>query len=121
PAHMATDVKKAMEVISYMSRTIDDFRNFFRQDKERHVFIVNRMVSRSLDFLLPTLKNCGIKVEFQEQPDIVAEGYSSEYMQTLLNILGNAKDALLERKVANPLISINLFSENQHSVLTVRD
>jgi PAS domain S-box-containing protein len=120
-AQMAEQVGHAMDVIVYMSRTIDDFRNFFRQDKERHAFIVNLMVSRSLDFLLPTLKSRGITVESHEQPDIIAEGYPSEYMQVLLNILNNAKDVLLERKVANPLISINIFRENQRSVVTIRD
>jgi C4-dicarboxylate-specific signal transduction histidine kinase len=110
-----------MNVIAYMSRTIDDFRNFFRQDKERHAFTVNLMVSRSLDFLLPTLKSSGIDVDFQEQADIIAEGYPSEYMQVLLNIFNNAKDVLLERKTANPLISINIFRENQHAVVTIRD
>jgi PAS domain S-box-containing protein len=120
-AQMAANVENAMDVIVYMSRTIDDFRNFFRQDKERHAFNVNLMVSRSLDFLLPTLKSSGITVECREEPDIIAEGYPSEYMQVLLNILNNAKDVLLERKVANPLISITIFRENRRAVVTIRD
>lgn len=120
-AQMAANVENAMDVITYMSRTIDDFRNFFRQDKERHAFIINLMVSRSLDFLLPTLKSSGINVECREEPDIIAEGYPSEYMQVLLNILNNAKDVLLERKVANPLISIDIFRENRRAVVTIRD
>lgn len=120
-AQMAAQVDNAMDVITYMSRTIDDFRNFFRQDKERHAFIVNLMVSRSLDFLLPTLKSSGIDVQCREQPDIVAEGYPSEYMQVLLNILNNARDVFLERKVPNPLISINIFREDRRAVVTIRD
>ena len=118
---MSANVDTAMDVIAYMSRTIDDFRNFFRQDKERHAFDVNMMVSHSLDFLLPSLKSSGINVECQEQPNIIAEGYPSEFMQVLLNILNNAKDVLLERKVANPLISISIFKENQRAVVTIRD
>jgi signal transduction histidine kinase len=120
-AQMALHVNNAMDVITYMSRTIDDFRNFFRQDKERHAFVVNLMMSRSLDFLMPSLKSSGINVEYREEPDIIAEGYPSEYMQVLLNILNNARDVLLERKVKNPQIIINIFREKQRAVVTIRD
>ncbi len=118
---MASEVGTAMDVIAYMSRTIDDFRNFFHQDKLRRSFSVNEMVARSLEFLLPGLKSCGISVECREEPDVRVEGYPSEYMQALLNILNNAKDVLLERRVANPLISIAVLRENRRSVVCIRD
>ncbi|NVN89195.1 MAG: PAS domain-containing sensor histidine kinase [Desulfuromonadales bacterium] len=118
---MATEVGKAMDVIAYMSRTIDDFRNFFHQDKERQPFVVNQMVSRSLDFVLPGLKNSGIDVECREEPNVSADGYPREYMQALLNILNNARDVLLERKVKQPLIRIAIFRENKRSVVTIHD
>ncbi len=118
---MAEEVGKAMDVIAFMSRTIDDFRNFFHQDKERQTFVVNEAVSGSLDFLLPGLKNSGISVECQEEPDITAYGYPREYLQTLLNIINNARDALLERKAPKPLIRIRIFRENGRSVVTIHD
>jgi PAS domain S-box-containing protein len=118
---MAAEVGTAMDIIAYMSRTIDDFRNFFHQDKVRRTFLVNEMVSRALDFLLPSLKSCGIDVECQEEPNVTVEGYPSEYMQALLNILNNAKDVLLERRVERPLIGIRIFRENRRSVVTIRD
>lgn len=118
---MAAEVGKAMDVIAHMSRTIDDFRNFFHQDKERQPFVVNQMVSRSLDFLLPGLKNSGIEVECREDPNVIAYGFPREYMQALLNILNNARDVLLERKVVRPLIRIAIFRENARSVVTIHD
>ncbi|ABL01187.1 PAS/PAC sensor signal transduction histidine kinase [Pelobacter propionicus DSM 2379] len=118
---MAAEVGTAMDVIAFMSRTIDDFRNFFHQDKLRRSFVVNEMVARSLDFLLPGLKNSGINVQCREEPDVRTEGYPSEYMQALLNILNNAKDVLLERRVPRPLICITIFRENRRAVVTIRD
>jgi PAS domain S-box-containing protein len=118
---MAAEVGKAMDVVTYMSRTIDDFRNFFHEDKDRQTFVVNEMVSRSLDFLLPGLKNSGIMVECREEPNVNANGYPREYMQALLNILNNARDVLLERKVPQPLIRIKIFSENRRSVVAIHD
>jgi PAS domain S-box-containing protein len=118
---MAAEVGAAMDVIAHMSRTIDDFRNFFHQDKERQPFNVNQMVVRSLDFLLPGLKNSGIDVECREEPNVMANGYPREYMQALINILNNARDALLERKTPLPLIRISIFRENMRSVVTIHD
>jgi len=118
---MAAEIGKTMDVIAHMSRTIDDFRNFFHQDKERQTFVVNEMVSRSLDFLLPGLKNSGIAVEYREEPNVTANGYPREYMQALLNIFNNARDVLLERGAPQPLIRIKIFRENQRSVVTIHD
>jgi PAS domain S-box-containing protein len=114
-------VASAMGVIMHMSGTIDDFRNFFNPEKEPRTFCVNQVVSRALNFLSPELKSIGINVTLDEQPDIPAHGHPNEYLQTILNILINAKDALLKLKVADPLISIRIFRENDHSIVTIRD
>jgi hypothetical protein len=118
---MAAEVGSAMDVIAHMSRTIDDFRNFFHQDKDRQPFVVNQVVARSLDFLLPGLKNSGIDVECREEPNVTANGYPREYMQALINILNNARDVLLERKTPRPMIRIAIFRENMRSVVTIHD
>ncbi|MFA7061875.1 MAG: ATP-binding protein, partial [Pedobacter sp.] len=114
-------VARAMGVIMHMSGTIDDFRNFFSPEKAPRDFVVNQVVSRALTFVSPELKSIGINVTLDEQPGIPAHGHPNEYLQTLLNILINAKDALLELKVADPLISIRIFRENDHSIVTIRD
>lgn len=118
---MAADIEKAMDVITYMSMTIDDFRNFFRQDKDLHMFIVNRLVSRAIDFLQPALESSAIQVELTEEGDIIAEGYPNEYIQALLNILNNARDALTERSIPSPKIRIRIFRDNGHAVVTIGD
>lgn len=118
---MDQDVASAMGVITHMSDTIDVFRNFFVYEKEPTVFNVNQIVSAALDFVSPTLNVNGIKVELTEQADISAKGYPNEYLQALLNILNNAKDALLEFKVVKPIISICIRRENDRSLVTIRD
>jgi PAS domain S-box-containing protein len=121
PEDVDKNVTNAMDVILHMSRTIDDFRNFFRYEKEPTLFNVNQVVSSALNFVAPALKSSGINVEWDEQPDITAQGFPNEYLQAVLNILNNAKDALLENKITQPLISIRIYSEKMHSVVTIRD
>jgi len=52
---------------------------------------------------------------------VTADGYPNEYLQALLNIILNAKDALLGHEVSNPLINIRIYQERGRSVVTIRD
>lgn len=116
-----SNVSSAMDVILHMSKTIDDFRNFFRDEKEPALFNVNQAVSTALNFISPALKSSGINLELNEQPNVTARGFSNEYIQVILNILNNARDALMELKIADPLIRVRIYSEEGRSVVTIGD
>lgn len=115
------DVAETMKELQQISETIDDFRNFFSYEKRAHSFIINEMLSRSLALIGPSLKKKGIRMKVEEEPDVTAVGCPNEYMQSFLNILLNARDALLDSHVKKPQISIRIFRENGRSVVTVRD
>lgn len=118
---MQGDVKKAMDIIMHMSRTIDDFRNFFRQDKEKRPFSINMAVKRTLAFVSAALENRNIRVTIEADGDISAVGHQNEYSQVLLIILSNASETSVERQVAKPEISIRITSENGRSVTSIHD
>lgn len=118
---MDEQVERAMKILMHMSGTINDFRNFFREDKEQRIFTVNQTVASALNILLPTLKCSDIVVECKEHPEIAIDGFPNEYLQALLNILINARDVLLERRVIDPRIDIAIFREEDRAVVTVRD
>ncbi|KAB0666813.1 PAS domain S-box protein [Oryzomonas japonica] len=115
------EVANAMQIIHHMSVTIDDFRNFFRQDKEKRVFSVAKAVQLAVGLIDAALKNSYITTELHLDPDVTAVGYKNEYSQVLLNIISNAKDVLLERHVHEPRITIQAFRDNDLSVVTVHD
>jgi len=115
------EVERIMGVILHMSQTIDDFRYFFRQDKEKTRFTANQAVAKAVDFIHPSLDDKGITIIVIEQPDVPVFGYSNEYAQVLLNILGNAKDVLTERDIAEPHISISVSRVDDRSVVTISD
>jgi PAS domain S-box-containing protein len=118
---MDKEVAGAMDIIMHMSRTIDDFRNFFRTDKEKHDFVIKKAIDHTLEFIGATLKNSHVRVDVCGYEDVTATGYQNEYAQVLLNILGNARDVLVERKIADSCITITLSRDNGRSVVTVRD
>ncbi len=116
------EIERIMNVIMYMSQTIDDFRYFFRQDKEKTRFSANLAVAKTVEFIKPSLSDKGISISITEQHSKVdIFGYSNEYSQVLLNILGNAKDVLVERSVAEPRINFSISREDDRSIVTISD
>jgi signal transduction histidine kinase len=114
-------VEKGVEIIMHMSKTIDDFRNFFRPEKEKQTFLIREPIIKAASFIEAAYKHNGIELEIEIADDITAEGYPNEYAQVVLNILNNAKDALMESGAAKPRVSIRTFKENEKAVLTISD
>lgn len=118
--YLQETTEKAMQVITAMSRTIDDFRNFFRPDKEKISFLAKDVVRTAISLLDASFKNDQIELLVQED-DVVVEGYPNELSQVILNILINAKDAFLERSTENPQIIISVFRENGRPAIAISD
>lgn len=115
------DIADTMRVLQQISETIDNFRSFFSHEKEPRSFSVNDAVSRSIDFVMPSLKSSGIKLLCDEQAEINVVGYPNEYAQALLNVIVNARDALLESQTPQPLVNICISRENGRSMVTILD
>jgi PAS domain S-box len=47
-----SDVQNIMAIINYMSKTIDDFRTFFRNEKQKHPFSVSEAAGKAISFCL---------------------------------------------------------------------
>ena len=114
-------VGNSMELIQHMSQTIEDFRNFFRSDKEKMVFSVNQVIARTLALIEKSFKDQKIGIALHSEGEPLANGYPNEYAQVLLNILMNARDELVGHNVDDALISIHAFAEGGRSDVTITD
>jgi len=114
-------VKKVMRQVNFMAQTISDFRDFFRPEKEPVPFDPLRGTLDVLELLGSQLKSQGIAVfiRCREGEKLLLEqevklgsgerggedtsplpaivGYPNEFKQVILNIVNNAKDAILAR------------------------
>jgi len=97
------------KTIMFMSRTIDDFRNFFRIDKNRENFKVKDATKSVIIMLSAQLKSNGITININGD-EFLYNGLKREYQQVILNIINNAKDVLIYNKIENPMINIELNS-----------
>jgi PAS domain S-box-containing protein len=99
--HMLEDTAKdAMEQVNYMSKTIDDFRDFFRPSKEKETFSVGKAVKETISLMRAQLENNFIKVHFQGEKTaaLQASGYPNEFKQVLVNIFNNARNAIIDHR-----------------------
>ncbi|HJV34566.1 ATP-binding protein [Geomonas sp.] len=121
PEFLEENTDKSMEILQHMSRTIDDFRNFFKPDKEKVNFRVSEEVGKTLSLMEGSFLGHRIAVEVRAKGEPVIEGYPNEFCQVLLNILNNAKDAVAERGIALPKVVITIEEGEGGSVVTVAD
>lgn len=82
--------------ILQMSKTIDDFRDFFKPDKSIKVFDVKHQLAHAVEMLKPIVAGHGIELVFQAEEGLRVESFPNEFGQSIINILNNAKDVLLE-------------------------
>jgi len=106
-AFIAAFVTYNQNIIAFMSSTIDDFRNFFRIDKEKQDFSVKKAIKETLRLQEAQLGNHGIRVELLGE-DFSIHTYKSEFKQVLLNLFSNAKDAIIAHKRRDGRILISL-------------
>jgi len=104
-----------------MSETIDDFRDFFKPEKEKKTFDIVKSINHSVKILSPVLKYENIKLTLSMSGECVIYGFSNELGQSIINIMNNAKDALSQRDIEEKCIDINLTKNDTKVILTIAD
>lgn len=110
-----------MDQINYMSKTIDDFRNFFKPNKQKERFCVKKSVEKAYNLLKDAMLSSNITVEIKfTELDAYAFGYPNEFAQVVVNILSNAKD-VLALKTNRRLIIAEVSNINGEIKLSICD
>ncbi len=87
--------------IQFMSKTIDDFRNFFRPAKKKGPVDVFGVIISAVKLMEAQMKHAGITLSVNNKAGseaLVVLGYQGEFIHVLVNILANARDAILENR-----------------------
>jgi len=93
----------AMRQIRHMSDTIEEFRSFYRPDKQKEPFSPLSCVNDAVGLLQSQFSGSGIAVDIHclGCDGQLVKGIPSEFKQVILNLLGNARDAILESRGTN--------------------
>ena len=99
----------------YLSDTIETFRNFLREEKTIKIICIQDSLLKSIDILQNTLKSHEIKIitNIDESEDYKIKAYAGELSQSIINIINNAKDALVDRQIKDPWIKISLSKKEE--------
>jgi len=120
--YLKASVAKFMKVLSHMSKTIDDFRDFFKPDKEKVPFKLQEVVDKTFSLIEESFKRLRIAINIRITDELVVNGHPNEFSQVILNILFNAKDAFLAGNDQKPrVISIEMGRQGGRAVVTIAD
>ncbi len=105
-----------------LSKTIDDFREFFRPNQSPEETLLKNIIDDALGIVGKSLQNNDIKLFVDIDSSIKITTFSRELMQVLINILKNAKEILLEQKEdEEKKIVMHSKSEKENLILTICD
>lgn len=132
-AFMERAESDAQKQLFYMSDTIEEFRNFFRPEKDTESFAVCDELEDAVQLVSAQFANSGITVcvtNTSTEP-IKVSGYPNEFKQVVLNLVSNGRDAILERRQRTVLagqvarthdeIALSVHGEANKVVIKVRD
>jgi len=114
-------IDKAMAQISFMSKTIEDFRNFYSPDKEKQRFVLKDNLLKAINLVNQSLEKENVRYTFEVDETIQIDGYPNEFIQVIVNLIQNACDAIVERQSPKRLVQINGYEENGEIHLKISD
>ncbi|MBN2895298.1 MAG: cache domain-containing protein [Campylobacterales bacterium] len=121
PQYMEDKLREGTRLLEFMSQTIDDFRNYFRPDKARSQTTLSEVLSQTLPLIEQTFEVDAIALHVSYASHTSLELYRNELMQVVLNLLKNAKEVLIERDVAVPIVRARSFEEEEACIIEVCD
>lgn len=107
--HIAKDI---LYQVAYMSKTLDDFRNFFTPKKHVDSFLASKSIESALSILEKQLKSLGVTVTV-DGGDFYAIGKQNDLTQVIINILNNAKDQIRIVRPTDKNVYISIDAKNR--------
>ena len=135
--YLTKQIDSAENKIMYMSKTIDDFRNFFVPTKTKKSFCIKKAICNAVNIIDASFYDNNIVLNFfvnheqqknysQNKNYFTSFGYPTEFSQVIINILSNAKDAILEKreKIKTSFegqVSLDIFNVDNEIGITIKD
>ncbi|KJU86820.1 two-component sensor histidine kinase [Candidatus Magnetobacterium bavaricum] len=141
-------ISQSLEQICFMSKTIDDFRNFYKPCKEKTHFDVKKATRNVLSLVSAQLRGASISyrltchvhnMSFESLDvemcchDLTVFSYQGEFEHVLLNLINNAKDSIIEKRAKNEninedaditekgMILVDFYKDGNKLTIKIRD
>ncbi len=111
--YILEETNEIKKQIKNMSNVMEDFRNFFKpQDKIQ--YNVNDTINKTLNLLMNIYEQDSIIIKTTLTSKSHTSGYPNELIQVLINILNNARDAIVEGNIKNREILMDTTDINDY-------
>ncbi|MEN8146652.1 MAG: ABC transporter substrate-binding protein [Campylobacterota bacterium] len=114
----ARDISKFSQ---HLSNTIEDFRSFFKPNREKDETTYDALVASALSIIEVSIANRNIQLLQELNCHETFSSYPNELKQVILNLIKNAEDALLEKAVEEPFVKITTYKQEEQYILEVSD
>lgn len=121
PDYLHEQVAFGEDIIRTMSTTIDDFRSFYRSQRERQPFALSQAVNKAVSIVQSAYQQHDIELAVRVLTDAQVLGVENEYTQVLLNLLGNAREILIERSIPGARVCLTVDANEAYAWVIVAD
>ena len=123
---------QASGILKYLSKTIDDFRGFFRPDEEKKEFCLCAAVEDAMRLMYSQLSSNGLKIylndklfsdAFDRGCDVYMPfvGYKNEFVQVVFALLKNSSEAIMRSKIEHGEIRVSARVERKAYIVEITD
>ncbi|MCX6077517.1 MAG: HAMP domain-containing sensor histidine kinase [Campylobacterales bacterium] len=121
PKNVKEGAELMLDQAMHLSKTIDDFKNFFRPNKQRETVLVNDVLEETFTIIEKSLENHNIAIKRSYGSKTPISLFSRELLQVFINIIKNAKEALLSANIENPIISVITREDEEQVYISICD
>jgi signal transduction histidine kinase len=114
-------IEKTNTILEHMSKTIDDFRNFFSPNKEKTLFKLEEIVQSIILLFTIQLKQNNIQIKTVGNQKLTLCGFSNELKQVFINIISNSRDAIIHNNIKNGEITIRIKESENTICISIED
>ena len=113
--------RDVLKQTAHLSKTIDDFRDFFKDDSKSEEILSSEIMDEVINIIGSSLKNNNIELEINTKVDFSMNIKKGELIQTLINLINNSKDVLVQHKIENPQIVITTIKDHRFNKILIAD
>ena len=114
-------VSQVSSQLDYMSKTIDDFRDYFKPNKKKERIFIKDIIEKTMDFLSYLFKLNSITVNYHNSSNSSLEIYLNEVVQVFINLVKNSSDAMIEKNIENRVINIKTYEDENYLFVEFED
>ena len=107
--------------VQYLSKTIDDFRDFIQGNSKKEKFNLKESIDSFLSLVEASIKKYEINIIVDVPNDIVINNLKNELSQCLINLFNNSKDVMLINNIKQKYIKITVNKKDNGINLLFHD